>query len=90
MRRTIGLLAETYSKWERRAALTPTHVQQLVRNGTSVLVQPSTRRVYPDHEYHAAGATITPDLSTASAILGVKQPVVGTLSRTRRTWSSRT
>ena len=26
MRRCVGILAEKYSKWERRAALTPLHV----------------------------------------------------------------
>ena len=78
-RRCVGLLAEKYSKWERRAALTPSHVQRLVRSGIDVLVQPSATRVFPDAEYSRAGATLTPDLSDAAAILGVKQPVRGTL-----------
>ena len=79
MRRSIGLLAERYSKWERRAALTPSHVQKLVQSGVDVLVQPSMSRVYPDAEYERAGATVTSDLTEASAIFGVKQPVRGTL-----------
>tara|TARA_B100000795_G_C22368759_1_gene275287 strand:+ start:70 stop:372 length:303 start_codon:yes stop_codon:yes gene_type:complete len=78
-RRCIGLLAERYSKWERRAALTPSHVQRLVSSGIDVLVQPSTSRVYSDAEYSQAGASLTTDLSDAAAILGVKQPVNGTL-----------
>ena len=78
-RRAIGLLAEKYSKWERRAALTPSHVQRLVKSGIDVLVQPSTSRVYADSEYSNAGAVLTSDLSDASAIFGVKQPVNGTL-----------
>ena len=78
-RRCIGLLAEKYSKWERRAALTPLHVQRLVYSGIDVLVQPSTSRVYSDAEYRRAGASLTPDLSDATAILGVKQPANGTL-----------
>ena len=79
MRRCIGLLSETYSKWERRAPLTPSHVQRLVGSGIDVLVQPSTSRVFTNSEYEVAGATITSDLSGASAILGVKQPTRGTL-----------
>ena len=78
-RRCIGLLAERYSKWERRAALTPSHVQRLVSQNIDVLVQPSTSRVYSDAEYSQAGASLTTDLSDAVAILGVKQPVNGTL-----------
>ena len=78
-RRCIGLLAERYSKWERRAALTPSHVQRLVSQSIDVLVQPSTSRVYSDAEYSQAGASLTTDLSDAAAILGVKQPANGTL-----------
>jgi len=79
MRRSIGLLAERYSKWERRAALTPSHVEQLVRRGVDVLVQPSSRRVFSDSEYVRAGASITADLSGANAIFGVKQAANGSL-----------
>ena len=65
---------------ERRAALTPSHVQRLVSSqNIDVLVQPSTSRVYSDAEYIQAGASLTTDLSNAAAILGVKQPVNGTL-----------
>ena len=77
--RAIGLLAEAYSKWERRAPLTPSHVEQLVKSGVDVLVQPSTKRVFTDGEYVAKGARITPDLSPANTIMGVKQPLNGSL-----------
>lgn len=33
--------------WERRAPFGPQHVRRLVRNGVTVLVQPSNRRAYP-------------------------------------------
>lgn len=79
MRRSIGLLAEAYSKWERRAPLTPEHVARLVSSGCEVLVQPSTKRVFTDGEYAARGATITPDLAPANTIMGVKQPLNGSL-----------
>ena len=87
---TIGILRETYDKWERRAPLTPQHVQDLlakhnntndvVGEGTAsssllqVLVQPSTNRAFSNKEYQNAGATITNDLSNADIILGVKRP----------------
>jgi len=80
MRRTIGVVREAYSKWERRAPLTPEHVATLIsRHNIEVLVQPSSKRVFLDREYLAAGATITEDLSSASAILGVKQVPVDAL-----------
>ena len=77
--RRIGVLAERYSKWERRAPLTPLHVQQLVSSGIEVLVQPSNSRVFNNREYADAGARVTPDLSSANAIFGVKQPALGSL-----------
>ena len=68
-RRAIGVLAESYSKWERRAPLTPLHVSKIVeRLQTDVLVQPSSKRIFTDAEYAAAGATITQDLSSAGVV----------------------
>ena len=79
MRRCVGVLAEAYSKWERRAPLTPAHVAKLVRDGIEVRVTPSTKRVFTNAEYVEAGAMVTNDLSPANAILGVKQPANGSL-----------
>ena len=59
MRKSIGILAETYSLWERRAPLTPQQVGKLVQQRIEVLVQPSTRRIFRDAEYAKVGATIT-------------------------------
>ena len=73
LRRCVGLLRESYSKWERRAPLTPNQVSRIVTKGVDVLVQPSTKRVYTDAEYVAAGAVLSEDLTPAAAILGVKQ-----------------
>ena len=80
MRRAVGVVREAYSKWERRAPLTPAQVAQLVsHHKMEVLVQPSPKRVFADHEYLAAGAKLTDDLSSASAIFGVKQVPVDAL-----------
>jgi len=79
MRPCIGVLREAYSKWERRAPLTPAHVARIAADGIRVLVQPSAKRVFSDAEYAAAGATIAEDLSPAATILGVKQPPLGAL-----------
>ena len=79
MRRSLGVLAEAYSKWERRAPLTPLHVASLVRSGIEVRVVPSSKRIFTDEEYEAAGALLTEDLMPSHAILGVKQPRCGGL-----------
>ncbi len=44
---------------------THTHAQH-----TQVLIQPSMQRAYFGHEYEAAGALITNDLSEADTIVG--------------------
>lgn len=51
-KRCIGIVREVYNKWERRAPLTPIHVQQLTQQGIRVVVQPSTRCVAVDVYIH--------------------------------------
>lgn len=75
---TIGIPEEQYDPWERRAPLTPQHVQELLETTNHKLevhVQPSSRRVFANHEYQAAGAKLTRDLSHADLIMGVKRPL---------------
>ena len=48
-------------------------MRELVQRGVSVYVQPSSRRVYADSEYAAAGARLQEDVSPASVIMGVKE-----------------
>lgn len=70
----LGIRREDKNRWERRAPLTPYHVEELVREqGRSVAVQPSERRIFTDDEYRAAGATVDDDLSGCRVILGVKE-----------------
>lgn len=73
----IGILRETYDKWERRAPLCPEHVSTfLARHPESkVFVQPSRNRVFSSPDYERAGAKIQDDLSDADLILGVKRPI---------------
>jgi len=75
----IAIRREDGNLWERRAPLTPTHVQSLVNNGVKVLVQPANKRAFPVQEYANAGAEITENLSNASVILGVKQVPIESL-----------
>ncbi|RZF48102.1 hypothetical protein LSTR_LSTR002168 [Laodelphax striatellus] len=77
--KVIAIRREDQSVWERRAALAPTNVRQLVRQGVKVIVQPSNRRAYPVQSYINAGAVIQEDISEASVIFGVKQVPVDLL-----------
>ncbi|OAD69755.1 hypothetical protein PHYBLDRAFT_116084 [Phycomyces blakesleeanus NRRL 1555(-)] len=72
--RSVGLRREDKSRWERRAALTPATVEQLICDtGSRIYVQPSTKRIFSDEAYRKAGATITEDISEADIILGIKE-----------------
>jgi alpha-aminoadipic semialdehyde synthase len=84
----LGMMRETYDKWERRAPLCPQHVERLLGRGTvmsgssseistiqKILVQPSTNRIFTDTEYERAGALVQEDITGADLILGVKRPL---------------
>ena len=72
----IGVLRETYDKWERRAPLCPEHVRRFLdlHPLCQVVVQPSQNRVFSNQEYRKVGARIQDDLSEVDLILGVKRP----------------
>ena len=70
----IGIRHEDKYKLERRAPLTPRHVARLVKQKKlDIVVQTSTRRIFTDDEYRAAGAEVATDLSKCSVIFGVKE-----------------
>ncbi|MEJ2593627.1 MAG: hypothetical protein P8100_00520 [bacterium] len=77
MMHTIGLRYEDKYLMERRVALVPEHVRQLVKQGIQVEVEKSAKRVYKDAEYEAAGAKLVTDLQNATIILGVKVMPIG-------------
>jgi len=43
----LAIRREDELLWEKRAPLSPNHVKELVLSGVKVLVQPSSRRIYP-------------------------------------------
>ncbi len=70
----IGIRREDKNEWERRVAITPDDVKELIeKHGIKVIVQPSKIRAFTDEEYREAGAEINEDLSEASVIFGVKE-----------------
>lgn len=74
MTKFIGIRHEDKYIAERRAPLTPRHVEKLVKQKKlDIVVQSSPRRVFTDEEYRAAGATVSRDLKKCSVIFGVKE-----------------
>ncbi|KAG0000524.1 hypothetical protein BGZ79_005829, partial [Entomortierella chlamydospora] len=72
--KSIAIRREGKNRWERRAALTPEAVEKLIKEtGIKVYVQPSTKRIFSDDKYRAAGAIVQEDLSPADVILGIKE-----------------
>jgi len=59
---------------ERRAPLTPKHVEKLIKHyKLDVVVETSPKRIFKDEEYIKAGAKISNDLRKCSVIFGVKE-----------------
>jgi saccharopine dehydrogenase (NAD+, L-lysine forming) len=70
----IGIRHEDKYVMERRAPLTPNHVERLIKNKKlDFVVQTSEKRVFTDEEYIKAGAKIAKDLKKCSVIFGVKE-----------------
>ena len=70
----IGIRKETQYPSERRAALTPEHVKNLVEQNIQVLVEPADQRIFTSDEYIKSGAIISENLERelTSKILGIK------------------
>ncbi|WVQ99333.1 hypothetical protein IAU59_006466 [Kwoniella sp. CBS 9459] len=80
---TLGLRREDPKRiWERRTALTPAAVKQLLEEQNiggeeelKVQVESCKRRCFPDARYAEAGASIVPALSNdVDVVLGIKEP----------------
>lgn len=70
----IGIRHEDKYVMERRAPLTPKHVERLIKNKKlDFVVQTSEKRVFTEEEYVKAGAKVAKDLKKCSVIFGVKE-----------------
>ena len=70
---TVGIRREDKHEFERRVPLTPAAVGRLTAAGVTVVVQPSTIRVFDDDAYREAGATLQEDLSGCDVVFAVKE-----------------
>lgn len=70
----IGIRHEDKYLLEKRAPLTPKHVERLVKQKKlDIVVQSSDKRIFKDEEYRKAGAEIEENLTKCSVIFGVKE-----------------
>ncbi|MBZ0242285.1 MAG: hypothetical protein K8F24_03635, partial [Bacteroidales bacterium] len=69
----IGIRHEDKYVMERRVALVPKHIAELVKEGLAFEVQKSAKRVFADGEFKKAGAKIVDNLSEAEVVFGVKE-----------------
>ncbi len=79
----LGIRREDKNDWEARTPLTPGQAGRLVAGGIPVVVQPSSRRCFPDDAYAQAGAVVREDISDCVVVLGVKEIPVGRLDAGR-------
>jgi len=73
MKHRIGIRYEDKYLMEKRVALVPEHVKQLVEKGIEIQLVPSEKRIYKDTEYQAVGAKLTVEPLDVDVILGVKE-----------------
>jgi saccharopine dehydrogenase (NAD+, L-lysine-forming) len=77
----VGIRLEDKNVWERRVPLTPDHVAALIeRHDIDFVVQPFSRRAFPDADYVTAGAAVRTDLGDCKPILCVKEIPIGQVS----------
>jgi alanine dehydrogenase len=70
----IGIRHEDKYELEKRAPLTPKHVERLVKQKKlDIVVQSSRKRIFTDEEYRQAGAEVAATLEKCSVIFGVKE-----------------
>jgi len=70
----IGIRHEDKYAMERRAPLTPKHVERLIKTKKlDIIIQSSEKRVFTEEEYLKAGAKIAKDLKKCGVIFGVKE-----------------
>ena len=69
----IGIRYEDKYVMERRVALVPDHIVELVNKGIEFEVVKSEKRIFKDEEFVKAGANLVDEITDASVVLGVKE-----------------
>jgi len=70
---------EHKNHWERRVALTPNAVKELVDSGLDIQVENSPERVFSNDEYASLGLTMKDSPNDAQFVVGIKEPPVASI-----------
>ncbi len=73
MKHIIGIRHEDKYVMERRVALIPNHISQLVKENIGFEVQKSAKRIFRDDEFEQAGVRLIDKIEQADVIFGVKE-----------------
>lgn len=69
----IGIRYEDKYVMERRVALVPDHVKELIDRGIEFEVVKSGKRIFKDEDFEAIGAELVDEIKDSSVIVGVKE-----------------
>lgn len=75
--RKIGIRYEDKYVMERRVALVPDHINDLVEKGFEFEVVKSPKRIFGDEEFSKVGAKLVDEVTDADLVLGVKEMPLG-------------
>jgi len=73
----VGIRYEDKYVMERRIALVPDHVKQLIEKGIEIEVVRSAKRIFKDSEYEEVGVELVDEVTNSQVILGVKEMPIG-------------
>jgi alpha-aminoadipic semialdehyde synthase len=81
--RKIGIRYEDKYLMERRVALVPDHVKQLVDDGVEIEVVRSEKRIFKDEEFETVGAQLVNEVTDSDIVIGVKEMPIGYFKKNR-------
>lgn len=73
----VGIRYEDKYVMERRIALVPDHVKQLIDKGIEIELVKSAKRIFKDSEYEEIGAELVDEVTDSQVVLGVKEMPIG-------------
>lgn len=73
----VGIRYEDKYVMERRIALVPDHVKQLIEEGIEIEVVRSAKRIFNDEKFKTAGAELVDEVTDSQVVLGVKEMPIG-------------
>ena len=70
---SLAVVREDKNPPDARVPLSPQQAARLIADGYDLVVQPSPKRCFPDHEYAELGVPLREDISTQDVMLGIKE-----------------